>query len=74
MTFYIIQHKKLSWFSLDSFLTCNVLKITCSIPMEDFSLNFKVVILITIFLVFCLKLLRKSSVLKGVIGSNFMEA
>ena len=48
MSFYINQHKNLLWFLLDSFLTCNVLKITCSIPMEDLSLNFKVSILITI--------------------------
>ena len=43
-------------FYLIHFLTCNVLKITCSsIPMEYFNLNFKVFILITICLVFCLK-------------------
>ena len=41
-------------FLLDSFLACNVLKITCSIPME-FNLNFKIFVLITIYLVFCLK-------------------
>ena len=52
MTFYIKQHEKLLWFLLDSFLTCNVF--TCSIPMEDFSLNFKDFILITIYLVICL--------------------
>ena len=46
---------KTSCFLFDSFLTCNVLKITCSIPIEDFSLNFKVFILITTCLVFCLK-------------------
>ena len=55
MTFYMRQHKNLLRFLFDSFLTCNVLKITCSIPMEDFSLNFKVFILITTCLVFCLK-------------------
>ena len=47
MTFYIKQHENLLCFSFDSFLTCNVLKITCSIPMEDFSLNFKVFFIIT---------------------------
>ena len=47
MTFYIKQHENLLCFLFDSFLTCNVLKITCSIPMVDFSLNFKVFILIT---------------------------
>ena len=55
MTFYIEQHENLLRFLFDSFLTCNGLKITCSISMEDFSLNFKVSILITICLVFCLK-------------------
>ena len=55
MTFYIKQHENLLCFLFDSFLTCNVLKITCSIPIEDFSLNFKVFILITTCLVFCLK-------------------
>ena len=50
MTFYIKQHENLLWF-----LTSNVLKITCSIPMEDFSLIFKVFILFTICFVFCLK-------------------
>ena len=46
---------KASCFLFDSPLTCNVLKITCSIPMEDFSLNFNVFILITTCLVLCLK-------------------
>ena len=55
MTFYIKQHENFLWFLFDLFLTCNVLKITCSIPMEDFGLNFKVCILITIYLVFYLK-------------------
>ena len=55
MTFYIKQYENLLCFLFDSFLTCNVLKITCSIPIEDFSLNFKVFILITTCLVFCLK-------------------
>ena len=55
MTFYIKQHENLLCFLFDSFLTCNVLKTTCSIPIEDFSLNFKVFILITTCLVFCLK-------------------
>ena len=56
MTFYIKQHENLLWFLLDSFLTRIVLKITGSIPMKDFSLNFKVFIHFTICLVFfCLK-------------------
>ena len=55
MTFYIKQHENLPCFLFDSFLTCNFLKITCSIPMEDFSLNFKVFILITTCLFVCLK-------------------
>ena len=54
MTFYIKQHENLFCFLFDLFLTCNVLKITCSIPMEDLRLNFKF-ILITTCLVFCLK-------------------
>ena len=33
----------------------NVLKITCSIPIEGFSLNFKAFILITTCFVFCVK-------------------
>ena len=41
---------------LMTFLTFNVLKIICSIPMEDFSLNFEVFILITTCLVLCLKI------------------
>ena len=55
MTFYIKQHESLLWLLFDLFLTCNVVKITCSIPMEDFCLNLKVLILITTCLVFCLK-------------------
>ena len=51
MTFYIKRHENI----FDSFLTCNVLKITSSVPMEDFSLNFKVFILIITCLVFCLR-------------------
>ena len=39
-------------FLFDLFLICNFLKITCSIPMEDFSLNFQVFILIAICLVY----------------------
>ena len=53
MTFYITDHENLC-FLFDSFLTGNVLKITSSIDMEDFSLNFKVFILITTCLLFCL--------------------
>ena len=55
MTFFIKQHENLLWFLSDSFLTYNVLKITCSIPMQDFSLSFKVFILITICVSFCLE-------------------
>ena len=55
ITFNTKQHNKLSRFLLDSFLTCNVLELTCSIAMEDFSLNFKVFILITVYFVFHLK-------------------
>ena len=40
MPFYIKQHENPLRFLFDSFLTCNVLKITRSIPMEDFILNF----------------------------------
>ena len=46
---------KTSCFLFDSFLSCNVFKITCSIPIEDISLNLKVFILITTCIVFCLK-------------------
>ena len=53
MTFYIKQYENLSWFLFDSFLTCNCLKNTSSIPIEDFTLNFN--IFITIYSVFCLK-------------------
>ena len=63
MTFYIKQHKNLLWLLLDSFLACNLLKITCSIPKENFRLVFKVIIFITICLVFCLK--NKTFVVKG---------
>ena len=55
MSFYIKQHENLLQFLFDSFLSCNVLKTTCSIPMEDFRLKFKVFILITTCLVFCIK-------------------
>ena len=55
MTFYIKHHENLLHFILDLFLTCNILKITSSIPMEGFSLNFKVIILIITCLVFCLQ-------------------
>ena len=54
MTFYIKHHENLLHFIFDSFLTCSVLKITSSVPMEDFSLNFKVFIIIT-YLVFSLR-------------------
>ena len=55
MTFYIKHHENLLHFIFDWFLTCNVLKITGSVPMEDFSLNFKVFILIITCLVFSLR-------------------
>ena len=55
MTFCIKHHGSLLRFIFDSFLTCNVLKITSSIPMEDFSLNFKAYIHIITCLVFCLR-------------------
>ena len=55
MTFYIKHHENLLHFIFDSFLTRNILKITSSVPMEDFSLNFKVFILIITCLVFCLR-------------------
>ena len=53
MTFCITDHENLC-ILFDSFLAGNVLKITSSIDMEDFSLNFKVFILITTCLLFCL--------------------
>ena len=55
MPFYIKHHENLLRFIFDSFLTCNVLKFTSSVTMEDFSLNFKVFILIITCLVFCLR-------------------
>ena len=55
MTFYIKHHENLLHFIFDSFLTCNVLKITCSVPIEDFSLNFKVFILVITCLVSSLR-------------------
>ena len=55
MTFYIKHHENLLRFIFDSFLTYNVLKLTSSVPMEDFSRNFKVFILIITCLVFCLR-------------------
>ena len=55
MTFYIKHQENLLRFIFDSFLTCNVLKITSTVPMEDFSLNFKVFTLIITCLVFCLR-------------------
>ena len=55
MTFYIKYHENLLHFIFDSFLTYNVLKITSSVPMEDFSLKFKVFILNIICLVFSLR-------------------
>ena len=54
MTFYIRHHENLLHVIFDSFLTCNVLKITSSTPMEDFSLNFEVFVLIITYLVFSL--------------------
>ena len=41
MTFYIKHYENLLCFIFDSFLTCHVLKITSSAPMEDLGLNFK---------------------------------
>ena len=41
MTFYIKHHENLLRFIFDWFLTCNILKITSSVAMEDFSVNFK---------------------------------
>ena len=55
MTFYIRHHENFLHFIFDSFLRRNVLKITSSVPMEDFSLNFKVFILIITCLVFSLR-------------------
>ena len=55
MTFYIKLHENLLRFVFDLFLTCNVLKITSSVPMEDFSLNFNVFVVIMVCLVFCFR-------------------
>ena len=55
MTSCFKHHENLLCFLFNWFLTCNVLKITSSISMEDFNLNFKVFILITTCLVFCLR-------------------
>ena len=55
MAFYIKRHENLLRFIFDSFLKCNVLKFTSSVPMEDFRLNFKVFILIITCLVFYLQ-------------------
>ena len=55
MTFYIKQHENLLCFLFNSFFICNVSKIACSILTEDFSLKFKLFILITTCLIFCLK-------------------
>ena len=55
MTFYIKHHENILRFIFDSFLTCNVLKITSLVPMEEFSLNFNVFILIITCLVLCLR-------------------
>ena len=54
---YFLYQATWLWCLFDSFLICNVFPEStfCSIPMKDFSLNFKVFILIIIFLVFCLK-------------------
>ena len=78
MTFYIKHHENLLHFIFDTFLTCNVLKITSSAPMEDFSLNFKVFNLIIACLVFSLRNERFVVTLqkfrpKGVIGSNLVK-
>ena len=73
MTFYIKQHENLLCFLFDSFLTCNVLKVTCSILMEDFSLNFKVFILITTCLLVCLKIRHFSYVAKIPEGSYWIK-
>ena len=54
MTFYIKHHENLLHFISDLFLTY-VLQITSSVPMEDFSLNFKVFILIITCLVVSLQ-------------------
>ena len=69
------QLKNISWFLLDSFQTNNVSKITCSISLEDFWLNFKFLFLLHITQSFVLKirylqLRRKKFVLRGAIGSN----
>ena len=55
MTFSIKHHENHLCFIFDSFLTCNVLKINQLHPMEDFSLNFEVFILIITCLVFCVR-------------------
>ena len=55
MTFYIKHHENLLHFIFDSFLTRNVLKITSSIPMEGFSLNFKAFYYYNLFSLFSLK-------------------
>ena len=48
MPFYIKHHENLLRFIFDSFLTCNVLKFTSSVTMEDFSLNFKFLFLLSL--------------------------
>ena len=50
---YIKQHRHLLKLLFDCFLTCSVFNITCCINMVNFSITFKAVILVLIYITSC---------------------
>ena len=54
LSFYFNQHKHLLKPLFDCFLTCSIIKVTCSININNFGLHSKVFTVLTVYILLCL--------------------
>ena len=54
LSFYFKQHKHLLKPSLDCFLTCSIIKVTCNINVNNFGFHLEVFMLLTVYILLCL--------------------
>ena len=54
LSFYFKQHKHLFKPSFDCFLTCSIIKVTCSSNINNFGLHLKVFMHLTVYVPLCL--------------------
>ena len=54
LNIYFKQHKHLLKPSFDWFLTCNIIKVTCNININNFGLHLKVIMLLIVHIFLCL--------------------